>query len=52
MPPSRLRGRGTSIFVGEQNAATALKVADYAYVLSSGHLVLEGDADDVAQSRQ
>jgi branched-chain amino acid transport system ATP-binding protein len=45
----RLRGRGTSIFVVEQNAGMALKVADYAYVLSSGELALEGPADEVAR---
>lgn len=45
---TRLRERGTSIFVVEQNAGMALKVADYAYVLSSGRLALEGPADEVA----
>lgn len=44
----RLREKGTSIFVVEQNAAMALKIADYAYVLSSGRLTLEGPAGDVA----
>jgi branched-chain amino acid transport system ATP-binding protein len=46
---TKLRERGVSIFVVEQNAALALKVADYAYVLSSGRVTLRGPADEVAQ---
>ncbi len=47
----RLRERGTSVFVVEQNARMALNVADYAYVLNSGNLVLEGPAAQVAQDQ-
>jgi branched-chain amino acid transport system ATP-binding protein len=43
-----IRERGTSVFVVEQNANAALKIADYAYVLRTGALVLEGPADEVA----
>jgi branched-chain amino acid transport system ATP-binding protein len=46
---SRLRDHGTSIFVVEQNAGMALKVADWAYVLSSGRITLEGPAGEVAE---
>ena len=37
-----IRDRGISVFVVEQNARAALRIADYAYVLSAGRLVLEG----------
>lgn len=43
-----IRERGTSVFIVEQNANAALKLADYAYVLRTGHMVLEGTADEVA----
>ncbi len=35
---------GTGILLVEQNAAQALAIADYGYVLEGGRLVLEGDA--------
>jgi branched-chain amino acid transport system ATP-binding protein len=35
----RLRDGGTSILLAEQNAAFAVKVADYAYVMSKGRVV-------------
>lgn len=37
-----LRQRGNTILLVEQNARKALEVADYAYVLETGQLVLEG----------
>lgn len=45
-----IRTRGTAVFVVEQNATAALRIADYAYVLNAGQLVLEGTATDVANS--
>lgn len=36
---------GTTILVVEQNARIALEIADYAYIMESGRVVLEGDAD-------
>jgi len=45
-----IRSRGTAVFVIEQNATAALRIADYAYVLSAGQLVLQGNAADVADS--
>jgi branched-chain amino acid transport system ATP-binding protein len=48
----RIRDRGTSVFVVEQNANAALRIADYAYVLRSGRLVLEGAAAHVAQRQE
>ena len=39
-----LPGDGTTVLLVEQNAHTALKVADWGYVLETGRLVLGGDA--------
>ncbi|MCA8423608.1 ABC transporter ATP-binding protein [Burkholderia seminalis] len=44
-----LRERGVSILLIEQNARAALKVADYAYVLETGTLTMEGPADEIAR---
>ncbi len=38
---------GTSILVVEQNAAIALNVADYGYVMEQGRIVLEGPASEL-----
>jgi branched-chain amino acid transport system ATP-binding protein len=40
---------GMSILLVEQNAKAALKIADYAYVLERGRIVLEGDSRQVGQ---
>jgi branched-chain amino acid transport system ATP-binding protein len=39
-----IRQQGTTVLLVEQNALAALRIADYAYVLESGSLKLEGDA--------
>ena len=39
-----IRDQGTTVLVVEQNALAALRIGDYAYVLESGRLKLEGDA--------
>lgn len=44
--------QGTTIFMVEQNAFMALSIADRAYVLRAGHLVLEGPAHELLQSDQ
>jgi len=46
---ARLREMGVSILLIEQNARAALQVADYAYVLETGTITLEGPAAEVAQ---
>jgi branched-chain amino acid transport system ATP-binding protein len=38
---------GTTILVVEQNAKIALAVSDYAYIMESGKIVLEGPSDDL-----
>ncbi|CAO3359916.1 ABC transporter ATP-binding protein [Azospirillum palustre] len=44
-----LRDRGVSILLIEQNARAALAVADYAYVMETGSIMLEGPAEAVAR---
>jgi len=44
-----IRKQGTTILLVEQNALAALGIADYAYVLESGALKLEGPASQLAQ---
>jgi branched-chain amino acid transport system ATP-binding protein len=44
-----LRRRGASILLVEQNARAALQVADYAYVMETGEVALEGPATQLAQ---
>jgi branched-chain amino acid transport system ATP-binding protein len=39
--------QGTSVLLVEQNAQMALVIADRAYVLETGNIVLQGSADDV-----
>ena len=41
---------GTTIVVVEQNAALALAVANHAYVLETGRVVLGGDAEDLRKN--
>ncbi|RXM21806.1 ATP-binding cassette domain-containing protein, partial [Citrobacter sp. AAK_AS5] len=39
---AELRRRGVSILLVEQNARAALQVADYAYVLETGQIAMQG----------
>lgn len=39
---------GTTVLLVEQNVRQALKIADYAYVLETGKIVLHGKAADIA----
>lgn len=43
-----LRREGTTILLVEQNAGAALEVADFAYVIENGRIVLQGSAAEVA----
>ncbi|MCC7021887.1 MAG: ABC transporter ATP-binding protein [Thermomicrobiales bacterium] len=45
---SRLKETGVTILLVEQNARKALEVADRAYVMETGHIILEGDARSLA----
>ena len=40
----RIRDQGVTVLVVEQNALAALEIADYAYVLESGKLNMQGEA--------
>jgi branched-chain amino acid transport system ATP-binding protein len=48
----RLRERGTTILVVEQNAHAALALADRAYVMEEGQVVLEGKSSDLASDQR
>lgn len=49
---SKLRDQGTTIFLAEQNARAALKIADRAYVMETGRIVAQGSADDLLDNRE
>jgi branched-chain amino acid transport system ATP-binding protein len=40
----KIRSQGVTVLLVEQNALAALEIADYAYVLESGRLNMEGEA--------
>lgn len=44
-----VRDRGVSVLLIEQNAALALELADYGYVLENGKVVLDGDPRALAE---
>ena len=41
---------GTTVLLVEQNARKALQIADYAYVMETGKIVVEGPAQEVASN--
>lgn len=43
----KLKDRGMTIFLVEQNAISALSIADRAYVMETGEIILEGEAADL-----
>lgn len=45
-----LQKQGTTVLIVEQNAKAALKIAQRAYVLETGRVVLEGTARELAQN--
>jgi branched-chain amino acid transport system ATP-binding protein len=49
---ARLRSEGLTVLLVEQNARAALKIADRAYVLETGRIILSGAAEDLLQDRQ
>ena len=44
-----LKDRGTTILLVEQNAAAALSLADMAYVIETGRIVLSGTGPELMQ---
>ncbi len=45
---ARLRGRGVTVLLVEQNARAALNIADRAYLMEKGQVVLSGPSGEVA----
>jgi branched-chain amino acid transport system ATP-binding protein len=41
---------GVDVILVEQNAEMALAIADYGYVLEEGHVVMQGDASELARN--
>jgi branched-chain amino acid transport system ATP-binding protein len=48
----RINKTGTTVLLAEQNAYAALKIADRAYVIEGGRIVLEGDRDSLLGNEQ
>jgi len=44
----KLKADGLSLLIVEQNARVALNIADIAYVMEGGRIVMEGDAAEIA----
>ncbi|MGI6669406.1 MAG: ABC transporter ATP-binding protein [Acetivibrionales bacterium] len=49
---SEISKRGTSILLVEQNLVQALRVADRAYILETGHVVMEGSAEELMENEE
>lgn len=47
-----INAKGTTILLVEQNAKMALSIADKAYVIETGEIVLEGDAKELMNSSE
>lgn len=47
-----IKNSGTTVLLVEQNAKKALDIADRAYVLETGKIVLSGNAKEIASSEQ
>lgn len=45
---SELKATGVTVLLVEQNARKALEIADRAYVMETGRIILEGEAGDIA----
>ena len=48
----RIRNAGTTVLLVEQNVAKALAIAEYAYVIERGRVVLGGVAKEVLASEE
>lgn len=49
---NRLKERGKSMLIIEQNLVKALKIADRGYVLETGRVILEGGSDSLIQNEE
>ncbi|HEY8609163.1 MAG TPA: ABC transporter ATP-binding protein [Noviherbaspirillum sp.] len=48
----KINKAGTTVLLAEQNAFAALKIANRAYVIENGHIVLEGSRDELLNNEQ
>jgi len=48
----RLNDEGVTILIVEQNALQTLKIADYAYVMETGKIILQGTGKDLLQDEK
>jgi branched-chain amino acid transport system ATP-binding protein len=46
----KVNEQGTTVLLVEQNALVALNIANHAYVLETGHITLEGPANELAHN--
>ena len=49
---TRIRDDGNTVLLVEQNARSALKIANRGYVLETGRIILEGEAEDLLANRE
>ena len=49
---TRIRDEGSTVLLVEQNARSALKIANRGYVLETGRVILEGEAGDLLANRE
>ncbi|HYA87675.1 MAG TPA: ABC transporter ATP-binding protein [Nitrospirota bacterium] len=47
----KIREEGNTVLLVEQNARSALKIANRGYVLETGRIILEGEAEDLLANR-
>ncbi|NLK43883.1 MAG: ABC transporter ATP-binding protein [Tissierellia bacterium] len=47
-----IKNDGTTVLIVEQNASQTLKIADYAYVLEVGKIIMEGSGDELKDNPQ
>ena len=43
----KLKAKGITILLVEQNASEALKLADYSYILNSGKIIAHGNRNEI-----
>ncbi len=47
-----IKEAGTTVLLVEQNAKQALKIADYGYVMETGKIIIEGNAESLLENPQ